>query len=306
MDARILPLPFEPAALRGLSEKLIASHHQNNYGGAVKRLNAIREQLAATPFASAPGFLINGLKREELMATNSMLLHELYFASLGGDGVTMEPAAQLMLDASFGSVDRWREEFSAMGKALGGGSGWVLLSFQPREGTLVNQWASDHTQVIAGGVPILALDMYEHAYHLDHGAAAGAYVDAFMANIDWAAVYQRYQAAVHAASEPFLAGADDAAQATLLDVRRAGVFANAKTMIPGARWCDPAAVADWARELPPDRPVVVYCVYGHEVGRSTAMRLQAAGVNARYLGGGIDGWQAAGRPVVEKTPGAVS
>jgi Fe-Mn family superoxide dismutase len=306
MDARTLPLPFQPAALRGLSEKLIASHHQNNYGGAVKRLNAIRAQLAATPFASAPGFLINGLKREELIATNSMLLHELYFASLGGDGVTMEPAAQLMLDANFGSVDRWREQFSAMGKALGGGSGWVLLSFQPREGTLVNQWASDHTQVIAGGVPILALDMYEHAYHLDHGAAAGAYVDAFMANIDWAAVYQRYQAAVHAASEPFGANADDVAQATLLDVRRAGVFAKAKTMIPGARWCDPAAVADWARELPADRPVVVYCVYGHEVGRSTAMRLRAAGVNARYLGGGIDGWQAAGRLVVDKAPGAVS
>jgi Fe-Mn family superoxide dismutase len=300
MDARILPLPFQPAALRGLSEKLITSHHQNNYGGAVKRLNAIRAQLAATPFGSAPGFLLNGLKREELIATNSMLLHELYFASLGGDGVTMEPAAQLMLDASFGSFERWREEFSAMGKALGGGSGWVLLSFQPREGTLVNQWACDHTQVIAGGVPILALDMYEHAYHMDHGAAAGAYVDAFMANIDWAAVYRRYQAAVHAASEPFAASADEAAGATLLDVRRAGVFAKAGTMIPGARWCDPATVADWARELPADRPVVVYCVYGHEVGRSTAMRLQAAGVNARYLGGGIDAWQKDGRPVAPK------
>jgi Fe-Mn family superoxide dismutase len=119
-------------------------------------------------------------------------------------------------------------------------------------------------------------------------------------------VYRRYQAAVHAASEPFAAAADDAAQATLLDVRRAGVFANARTMIPGARWCDPAAVADWSRELPADRPVVVYCVYGHEVGRSTAMRLRAAGVDAGYLGGGIDGWQAAGRPLVDKTPGAVS
>ena len=300
MDVRILPLPFQPAALRGLSEKLIISHHQNNYGGAVKRLNAIRAQLAATPIGQAPGFVLNGLKREELIATNSMLLHELYFASLGGDGVTMEPAAQLMLDANFGSFERWREEFSACAKALGGGSGWVLLSFQPREGTLVNQWASDHTQVIAGGVPILALDMYEHAYHMDHGAAAGAYVDAFMANIDWAAVYRRYQAAVHAASEPFAASADDAANATLLDVRRAGVFANARTMIPGARWCDPATVADWARELPADRPVLVYCVYGHEVGRSTAMRLQAAGVNARYLSGGIDGWQKDGRPVVQK------
>lgn len=188
--------------LRGLSEKLLASHHQNNYGGAVKRLNAIRAQLAATPFASTPGFQLNGLKREELIASNSMLLHELYFASLGGDGQSMEPAMALALAASFGSAERWREEFAALGKALGGGSGWVLLAFQPREGTLVNQWAADHTHALAGATPILALDMYEHAYHLDHGAAAGAYVDAFMDNIHWGQVYARYQQAVHAASEP--------------------------------------------------------------------------------------------------------
>jgi superoxide dismutase, Fe-Mn family len=120
-------------------------------------------------------------------------LHELYFCSQGGDGVTMEPAAKLMLEANFGSVQRWREEFIAMGKALGGGSGKVPLVFQPREGSVVNQWAADHTHAAAGGVPILALDMYEHAYHMAHGAAAGAYVDAFMGNIDWAAVYGRYQ-----------------------------------------------------------------------------------------------------------------
>ena len=92
----------------------------------------------------------------------------------------------LALAANFGSVERWREELTAMGKAQGGGSGWVLVMFQPREGSLVNQWSADHTHCVAGGVPILALDMYEHSYHLDFGAAAGAYVDAFMDNIDWA------------------------------------------------------------------------------------------------------------------------
>ncbi|CAN7722997.1 rhodanese-like domain-containing protein [Variovorax paradoxus] len=297
MDARIQPLPFDPAMLRGLSEKLLASHHQNNYGGAVKRLNAIRAQLAATPFASTPGFQLNGLKREELIASNSMLLHELYFASLGGDGQSMEPAMALALAASFGSAERWREEFAALGKALGGGSGWVLLAFQPREGTLVNQWAADHTHALAGATPILALDMYEHAYHLDHGAAAGAYVDAFMDNIHWGQVYARYQQAVHAASEPFGATQDEIAGSVLLDVRRAGVFERAAAMLPGARWRDPAAVDSWASELPAGSDVVVYCVYGHEVGRSTAMRLRAAGLNARYLRGGIDGWQAAGGPL---------
>ncbi len=302
MDALIQALPFDSAALSGLSSKLLTSHHQNNYGGAVKRLNAIRSQLAETAFATTPGFQLNGLKREELIATNSMLLHELYFNSLGGDGQTMEPACKLALDANFGSVQRWRDEFVACAKALGGGSGWMLLVFQPREGTLVNQWAADHTHTLAGGVPLLALDMYEHAYHLDFGAAAGAYVDAFMGNVDWAAVYARYQQAVHAASEPFGAALDEVADgptdAVLLDVRRAGVFEQAKAMLPGARWCDPAAVAAWAGELPAGRDVLVYCVYGHEVGRSTAMRLRAAGLNARYLRGGIDGWQAAGRPVV--------
>jgi Fe-Mn family superoxide dismutase len=303
MTARLQDLPFDPAALNRLSPALITSHHQNNYGGAVKRLNAIRKDLAAMPFATAPGFQLNGLKREELIATNSMLLHELYFASLGGDGVTMEPAAKLMLEASFGSIERWREEFIAMGKALGGGSGWVLLVFQPREGTLVNQWAADHTHALAGGVPILALDMYEHAYHMDFGAAAGAYVDAFMGNIDWASVYGRYQRAVHAAGEPYGANQDQVGDALVFDVRRAGVFEKARTMIPGARWCDPADVPTWAAELPADRELLVYCVYGHEVSRVTALRLRAAGLNARYLVGGIDAWQAAGGPLVDK-PGS--
>jgi Fe-Mn family superoxide dismutase len=301
MQARVQALPFDPATLPGLSEKLLRSHHQNNYGGAVARLNAIRGQLAELAFASAPGFALNGLKREELIASNSMLLHELYFGSLGGGGAAPTPAMQLALAANFGSVERWREEFVAMGKALGGGSGWVLLVFQPREGTLVNQWASDHTQVAAGGVPILALDMYEHAYHLDHGAAAGAYVDVFMANIHWAAVYERYQHAVHAASEGLQASIQDAqAAAQLIDVRRAGVYEAATTAIPNARWRDPADIDTWAPELSASEDVVVYCVYGHEVGRSTALRLRAAGFKARFLQGGIDGWAASGNAVCAK------
>ena len=294
------PLPFDPASLRGLSEKLLASHHRNNYMGAVKRLNAIRTQLAALPFASAPGFQLNGLKREELVAANSMRLHELYFGSLAGGGTAMEPAMALALAADFGGVDRWREEFVAMGKALGGGSGWVLIVFEPREGTLVNQWAADHTHALAGGVPILALDMYEHSYHLDFGAAAGDYVDAFMGNIDWAAVYARYQAAVHDASEPFAAGHGDVANATLLDVRRAAVFEQANALLPGAQWRDPARVTEWSALLPKDRGVIVYCVYGHEVGRATAMRLRSAGINARFLRGGFDGWKNAGLALAPK------
>ena len=173
-----------------------------------------------------------------------------------------------------------------------------MLTFNVREGSLVNHWCADHTHAPAGAVPLLALDMYEHAYHMDFGANAAAYVDTFMAHIDWAAVYARAQAAVHGASAPMAATAIDGA--LVLDVRRAGVFDKAQTMIPGATWKDPADVATWAQALPRDTEVVVYCVYGHEVGRATAMRLRAAGLNARFLEGGIDAWQAAGQPLTPK------
>ena len=300
MNAQPVDLPFDPTTLTGLSEKLLRSHHQNNYGGAVKRLNAIRARLRDVPAASTAGFELNGLKREELIATNSMLLHELYFESLGTDRQPMTPALELALTASFGSVERWRDEFVAMGKALGGGSGWVLLTFHPREGTLVNQWAADHTHAIAGGIPILALDLYEHAYHLDFGAAAGAYVDAFMANVDWSSLYARYQRAVEQCSEALGASQDDLAKARLVDVRRAVTFQQADAFVEGAEWRDPAQVDAWASQLAPDEDVVVYCVYGHEVGRTTAMKLRAAGINARFLRGGIEGWKAAGGPLTRK------
>jgi superoxide dismutase, Fe-Mn family len=132
------------------------------------------------------------------------------------------------------------------------------------------------------------------------GAAAGAYVDAFMENIDWAQVYRRYKTAVHGASEPFGAAQNDVAGAVLLDVRRAGVFEQATTMISGAKRRDPAGVAERSREPPTNREVIVYCVYGHEVGRATALRLRAAGLKARYLRGGIDAWHAAGQTLSPK------
>jgi Fe-Mn family superoxide dismutase len=234
------------------------------------------------------------------VATNSMLLHELHVASLTASPQPMVPAMDLALSASFGSVDRWRDEFVAMGKALGGGSGWVLLSFQPREGRLVNQWAADPAHAIADAVPLLALDMHEHACHMDFGAAAGAYVEAFMLNIDWTQVYERYQAAVTQTSYGIGATADEAIHARLIDVRRAGVFEQSDLMAQGAEWRDPAQVDTWAAELQAGVPVVVYCVYGHEVGRATAMRLRTAGVQARFLIGGLDGWRSQGRPVATK------
>lgn len=206
----------------------------------------------------------------------------------------MAPAMALALEANFGSVQRWRDGFVAMARGAGA-AGRVLLCFQPDEGTLSNQALADPAQPVRG-VALLALE----AGGRTGGAAAS--VDAFVQHIDWARVYERYQEAVARASEGLGATVDEAARARLLDVRRAGVFELAASIAAGAQWCDPARVARWAAELPKDEPVVVYCVHGHEVGRATAMRLRAAGVDARFLIGGFDAWQAAGRPLADRPP----
>jgi superoxide dismutase, Fe-Mn family len=194
MPYQAKPMPFDPKTITGISEKVLVSHYENNYVGAVKRLNAIGTQLADLDFAKAPNFVINGLKREELVASNSMILHEIYFDGLGGGARASGPLADAIA-RDFGSMERWRSEFAAMGKAEGGGSGWVILAYSPRDKRLVNQWAADHTTTLAGGRPVLVLDMYEHAYHMDYGAAAARYVDVYMEAIRWdnaAKLYEHY------------------------------------------------------------------------------------------------------------------
>lgn len=194
MPYDIKPLSCNPGAIAGMSEKIIVSHWENNYSGAVKRLNAIEAQLAELDWTAAPIFVVNGLKREQMVAMNSMLLHEAFFDSLGASEPS--PGLKMRLESDFGGVSRWAQQFAAMGKALGGGSGWVLLAWSPRDGKLINTWAADHTGNVAGATPLLALDMYEHSYHMDFGAKAGAYVDAYMNNLNLAAASNKLAAII--------------------------------------------------------------------------------------------------------------
>jgi Fe-Mn family superoxide dismutase len=188
-----VPLPFAPAKLTGISERMIMSHHDNNYVAAVKSLNKVEEQLAATN-KDTPGFLISGLKERELTFTNSMILHEQYFGNLGGNGKA-GGAIQHKLAASYGSFARWEEHFRAVGQSLGGGSGWTVVHYSLHSGEVRTYWAGNHTQALAGGLPLLVMDMYEHAYAIDYAAAAPKYIDAFFQNIDWETVNGRLEAA---------------------------------------------------------------------------------------------------------------
>ena len=185
------PLPFDPTKLNGLSERLVRSHWENNYGGAVKALNAVEERLAgAAKDKDLPPYLYGDWKREELVRTGSVVLHEHYFANLGGDGKPSGSAATLIKDW-FSSVEAWEAEFRRTGMALAGGSGWVVLARNLHTGEVHNYWLWDHQHQPAMSVPLLVLDMYEHAYHMDFGAAAAKYVDAFFQNVQWDEVSRR-------------------------------------------------------------------------------------------------------------------
>jgi Fe-Mn family superoxide dismutase len=101
-----VPLAFNPKSLRGLSDKLVTSHWQNNYVGAVKALHATRDKLRSLLGTSDPPYFYNDLKREHLVRTGSVVLHELYFANLGGDGKA--PAdARTRFSQAIGSFDAW-------------------------------------------------------------------------------------------------------------------------------------------------------------------------------------------------------
>lgn len=191
----IRPLPFDPAKLAGLSERLLKSHWENNYAGAVRTLNAVRDRLtAARADKDTPPFLYGNLKREELVRRGSMILHELYFANLGGSG---RPGGALgeALKNSFGSAEAWEDDFRKTAASLYGGSGWTVLAWNQHTRELHNYGASDHSQSAVMGTPLLVLDLYEHAYHIDFGAAAARYVDAFFAHVQWDEVQRRLEGA---------------------------------------------------------------------------------------------------------------
>jgi Fe-Mn family superoxide dismutase len=314
MRYRLAPLFCRPWTLNGITPRLIESHYENNYGGALNRLNALTEEVEALDPATTPASVISRLKRDQNTALNSTLLHELYFASLGGDGRVVPEAMAEAITRDFGSVDRWRKEFIALASELANDSGWVLLTYVPRDGQLINQSTSDHLEGIAGGIPILALDMYEHAYHLDFGANATAYVATFMRNIEWNAVQARYEDATKVAPprrlvqkqfgdvpaisvEEVAAMLEAGTPVQIIDARPRHYTTKSQDIMAGAVWRDPERIDEWIGELSKTEPVVTYCVYGFHIGCETAITLRKAGFDARYMAGGHYAWKAIKGPV---------
>src|SRR5258706_6984608 len=266
MTYRIAPLFCRPWTLNGMSAHLIESHYEHNYGAALNRLNAVTGELEKLDVKTTPAQVVSRLSQEQTSLLNSTLLHELYFSSLGGDGRAPVEKIADAITRDFGSVDRWRLEFIALAEALTGDSGWILLTCVPRDGRLINQSASDHAESIAGGIPILALDMYEHAYHIEYGANTTAYIAAFMRNIHWEAVEARYTDAIKVlpprsldqpefrdvpsiTPEEVQEMLSSGTRVQIIDTRPRHYSTRAQDIVEGAVWRDPDRIEEWRTRL---------------------------------------------------------
>ena len=323
MPQEIAPIGVRPSTLTGISEQMVVSHYENHYGNAVRALNDVRREIVALDADATPNRL-GRLKCEELALMGSVALHELYFANLGGfrragpnsglgrpDWHEVPDDFSEEIAADFASANAWRREFVAMAQSLQGGSGWVVLTYSRRHKRFWNHIATDHTQAAIDAVPVLVLDMYEHAYQMDFGANATAYIDTFFRNINWGVVLKRIKAArsdqpppdedpSSTTDIPSLSVEELAAQIAngsgvqIVDARQRDHMSRHLDLMAGAVWRDPDRVEEWTVELTPDRPVAVYCAYGFDVGRNVAKTLIERGFDARFIRGGISAWYAGG------------
>lgn len=190
-----VPLPFDPTAVPGLSEKLLRLHHEKLYGGAVKKLNEIRAKLATVdPERSGPLWSEYGtLKAGEAAARNSVLLHELYFANLGGAGMPPPATLATALASRFGSVERLLKLVRGCGMST---NGWVVLVLDRFSTTLEIVQTDGYPGGAWQAEALLVLDMFEHAYALDYGPNRAGYIDAFIRNLHWGEVNRRFVAAM--------------------------------------------------------------------------------------------------------------
>ena len=176
----------------GFSDKALQTHFKL-YQGYVTNTNLLYNtlsDLASSGKNRSPQYA--ELKRRFGWEFDGMRLHEAYFENLGGKGTldTSSPLyAQLVTD--FGSYEEWKADFIATGAMRG--IGWAVLYLDPQSGLLFNTWINEHdVGHLAGGKPILIMDVFEHAYMIDYLLDRAAYIEAFFKNINWDAVNQRY------------------------------------------------------------------------------------------------------------------
>ncbi len=177
--------------LDGISNQQIEYHFETHYKGYVNKLNEIWEKLPSVDRSKANQNYseFRELKNEETFNYDGSLLHEYYFQGLHKEDSKVPESVKKEIEASFGSYEKWVEDFKATGIAF---RGWSLLVFDLNTGKLRNIGADAHnTNGIWNAILILALDVYEHAYYTDYGPKRAPYLDAFMKNVSWKHVEER-------------------------------------------------------------------------------------------------------------------
>jgi Fe-Mn family superoxide dismutase len=199
----VKPLPYSNDAMekdpsKRIGAKTMEIHHDKLYAGYVNKRNEIEEGLAKVDRTKANQIYseMRGLKHEETFAANGQILHEIYFAILGGDGQETGDVVDKIKE-DFGTLAAWREDFIASAMCA---RGWVVLAYDPTDGRLHNFIGDAQNQGgVWGAIPVLNCDTYEHSYFIDYGSDRKTYVEAFMRNINWAEVNRRYLAAANMA-----------------------------------------------------------------------------------------------------------
>ncbi|GJL81471.1 MAG: superoxide dismutase [marine bacterium B5-7] len=310
----VKPIPFKAHKVKTMSAEMIETHFETFYGGGVCRLNEIEERIATRDWIENSDPDIQSIKQAELTALNDVILHEIYFECLGDES---EEGRELNADcnfahaitASFGSLDQWQMEFKALAGTMTGGSGWVLLVWSKYDNRMINVMVNNQQSLLLDASSILALDMYAHAYQSDFGSDIDAYISAFVQAIHWGRVAKRFDRLMTLIADddrenfpPKSISVGDLKKmvdegegsTVILDVRHVDDRQRYRTRIMQTPWRDSHHVSSWSDELPKDKPIVVYCMYGFWVSQDVALELREKGYDARTLEGGIVSWRAMG------------
>jgi Fe-Mn family superoxide dismutase len=310
----IAPLPFKPPRLIELSEQLMADHYHKEYGQCVQQLNQFEQHLAQIDWSNIDANEVVSLHRQRDSLTNTATLHEVFFDCLGGEDGLGSPAvaptgalAQAMQSA-FGNHQQWHEQFVALANASTA-PGWVVMSWSENQQSLVMQTLGENESVPAGTTALMAIDLFEHAYEADHGSNRSAYIDAFTKNLHWDRPAKRFERALAGSSTQATTNDHDPLPPELLaqmiergespqiiDVCLADDMPKRYDTVPNSLYLQAEKIDDWIKDLPKDKPIVAYCMYGFQVSGNAVNELRSQGYDARMLAGGIATWRALGQP----------
>jgi Fe-Mn family superoxide dismutase len=194
---QLKPIAYDRNKITCVSPQVIEWHHGKHQKGYVDKRNEIEQKLSTVDRspANANYSEYGELKRRESFNASGVILHEIYWETLGGNGTADKNLAVVKaIEQSFGSFEKWKEDFVACGKTS---LGWAILCFDPSDGKLHNYLCDFHNHgAVWGAVPLLALDVFEHAYYKDNGPDRAAYIEKYMANLNWSAISRRFETMV--------------------------------------------------------------------------------------------------------------